>query len=155
MRNRKPQDGRIHFESGGKAVDLRVSSLPVMEGEKIVMRVLDRANNVSDFDVLGLLGRNRTVLLSKIREPFGIILITGPTGSGKSTTLYAFLQVLNQEERNIVTLEDPVEYFIDGVNQSQIDQKSGTLFLLVFAPSSVKIRTLSWWEKFVIMRPPN
>lgn len=125
---RKPQDGRIHFESGGKAVDLRVSSLPVMEGEKIVMRVLDRANNVSDFDVLGLLGRNRTVLLSKIREPFGIILITGPTGSGKSTTLYAFLQVLNQEERNIVTLEDPVEYFIDGVNQSQIRPEIGYTF---------------------------
>ncbi|MBP6975234.1 MAG: type II/IV secretion system protein [Candidatus Moranbacteria bacterium] len=125
---RKPQDGRIHFESGGRAVDLRVSSLPVMEGEKIVMRVLDRANNVSDFDVLGLLGRNRTVLLNKIREPFGIVLITGPTGSGKSTTLYAFLQILNQEERNIVTLEDPVEYFIDGVNQSQIRPEIGYTF---------------------------
>ena len=125
---RKPQDGRIHFESGGWAVDLRVSSLPVMEGEKIVMRVLDRANNVSDFDVLGLLGRNRTVLLNKIREPFGIVLITGPTGSGKSTTLYAFLQILNQEERNIVTLEDPVEYFIDGVNQSQIRPEIGYTF---------------------------
>jgi len=125
---RKPQDGRIHFESGGRAIDLRVSSLPVMEGEKIVMRVLDRANNVSDFDVLGLLGRNRTVLLDKIREPFGIVLITGPTGSGKSTTLYAFLQILNQEERNIVTLEDPVEYFIDGVNQSQIRPEIGYTF---------------------------
>lgn len=125
---RKPQDGRIHFESGGQTVDLRVSSLPVMEGEKIVMRVLDRANNVSNFDVLGLLGRNRTVLLSKIREPFGIVLITGPTGSGKSTTLYAFLQILNQEERNIVTLEDPVEYFIDGVNQSQIRPEIGYTF---------------------------
>lgn len=125
---RKPQDGRIHFESGGRAVDLRVSSLPVMGGEKIVMRVLDRANNVSDFDVLGLLGRNRTVLLNKIREPFGIVLITGPTGSGKSTTLYAFLQILNQEERNIVTLEDPVEYFIDGVNQSQIRPEIGYTF---------------------------
>lgn len=125
---RKPQDGRIHFESGGRAVDLRVSSLPVMEGEKIVMRVLDRANNVSDFDVLGLLGRNRAVLLNKIREPFGIVLITGPTGSGKSTTLYAFLQILNQEERNIVTLEDPVEYFIDGVNQSQIRPEIGYTF---------------------------
>ena len=125
---RKPQDGRIHFESGGRAIDLRVSSLPVMEGEKIVMRVLDRANNVSDFDVLGLLGRNRTVLLNKIREPFGIVLITGPTGSGKSTTLYAFLQILNQEERNIVTLEDPVEYFIDGVNQSQIRPEIGYTF---------------------------
>jgi type IV pilus assembly protein PilB len=125
---RKPQDGRIHFESGSQVVDLRVSSLPVMEGEKIVMRVLDRANNVSDFDVLGLLGRNRTVLLSKIHEPFGIVLITGPTGSGKSTTLYAFLQTLNQEERNIVTLEDPVEYFIDGVNQSQIRPEIGYTF---------------------------
>ena len=125
---RKPQDGRIHFESGGRAIDLRVSSLPVMEGEKIVMRVLDRANNVSDFDVLGLLGRNRTVLLDKIREPFGIVLITGPTGSGKSTTLYAFLQILNQEERNIVTLEDPVEYFIDGVIQSQIRPEIGYTF---------------------------
>ena len=125
---RKPQDGRIHFESGGRAVDLRVSSLPVMGGEKIVMRVLDRANNVSDFDVLGLLGRNRAVLLNKIREPFGIVLITGPTGSGKSTTLYAFLQILNQEERNIVTLEDPVEYFIDGVNQSQIRPEIGYTF---------------------------
>ena len=125
---RKPQDGRIHFESGGRAIDLRVSSLPVMEGEKIVMRVLDRANNVSDFDVLGLLGRNRTVLLNKIREPFGIVLITGPTGSGKSTTLYAFLQILNHEERNIVTLEDPVEYFIDGVNQSQIRPEIGYTF---------------------------
>jgi len=125
---RKPQDGRIHFESGGRAIDLRVSSLPVMEGEKIVMRVLDRANNVSDFDVLGLLGRNRTVLLDKIREPFGIVLITGPTGSGKSTTLYAFLQILNQEERNIVTLVDPVEYFIDGVNQSQIRPEIGYTF---------------------------
>jgi len=125
---RKPQDGRIHFESGGRAIDLRISSLPVMEGEKIVMRVLDRAGNVSDFDVLGLLGRNRVVLLSKIREPFGIVLITGPTGSGKSTTLYAFLQILNQEERNIVTLEDPVEYFIDGVNQSQIRPEIGYTF---------------------------
>lgn len=92
------------------------------------MRVLDRANNVSDFDVLGLLGRNRTVLLNKIREPFGIVLLTGPTGSGKSTSLYAFLQLLNQEERNIVTLEDPVEYFIDGVNQSQIRPEIGYTF---------------------------
>ncbi len=125
---RKPQDGRIHLESNGVGIDLRVSSLPVMEGEKIVMRVLDRANNVSDFDVLGLFGRNRNVLLGKIREPFGIVLITGPTGSGKSTTLYAFLQLLNQEERNIVTLEDPVEYFIEGVNQSQIRPEIGYTF---------------------------
>ena len=125
---RKPQDGRIHFESSDRAVDLRVSSLPVMEGEKVVMRVLDRSNNVSNLDALGLWGRNLRVLSSKIHEPYGIILITGPTGSGKSTSLYAFLQMLNHEERNIVTLEDPVEYFIDGINQSQIRPEIGYTF---------------------------
>lgn len=125
---RKPQDGRIRFEAGDRSVDLRVSSLPVMEGEKVVMRVLDRTNNVSDLDKLGLWGRNREVLTTKIREPFGIVLITGPTGSGKSTTLYGFLQILNQEERNIVTLEDPVEYYMDGINQSQIRPEIGYTF---------------------------
>lgn len=125
---RKPQDGRIRFEAEDRSVDLRVSSLPVMEGEKVVMRVLDRTGNVSDLDQLGLWGRNRNVLTTKIREPFGIVLITGPTGSGKSTTLYGFLQMLNQEERNIVTLEDPVEYFMDGINQSQIRPEIGYTF---------------------------
>lgn len=125
---RKPQDGRTRFEAGDRSVDLRVSSLPVMEGEKVVMRVLDRTNNISDLDALGLWGRNRNVLLTKINEPFGIVLITGPTGSGKSTTLYGFLQILNQEERNIVTLEDPVEYFMDGINQSQIRPEIGYTF---------------------------
>ena len=125
---RKPQDGRIRFEAEDRSIDLRVSSLPVMEGEKVVMRVLDRSGNVNDLDQLGLWGRNREVLLTKIREPFGIVLITGPTGSGKSTTLYAFLQILNQEERNIVTLEDPVEYFMDGINQSQIRPEIGYTF---------------------------
>lgn len=125
---RKPQDGRIRFEAEDRSVDLRVSSLPVMEGEKVVMRVLDRTGNVNDLDQLGLWGRNRNVLTTKIREPFGIVLITGPTGSGKSTTLYGFLQMLNQEERNIVTLEDPVEYFMDGINQSQIRPEIGYTF---------------------------
>ncbi len=125
---RKPQDGRIRFEAEDRSIDLRVSSLPVMEGEKVVMRVLDRSGNVNDLDQLGLWGRNREVLTTKIREPFGIVLITGPTGSGKSTTLYAFLQILNQEERNIVTLEDPVEYFMDGINQSQIRPEIGYTF---------------------------
>jgi type IV pilus assembly protein PilB len=126
---RKPQDGRIRFEtSEGVPVDLRVSSLPVMEGEKIVMRVLDKSANIADLDKLGLLGRSREILEKKIREPFGIILITGPTGSGKSTTLYAFLQILNKEERNIITLEDPVEYFVEGINQSQIKPEIGYTF---------------------------
>lgn len=126
---RKPQDGRFRFEGANNhTVDLRVSSLPVIDGEKIVMRVLDKSSNLSDLEKLGLWGRNRRVLESRIRQPFGIILITGPTGSGKSTTLYAFLQILNKEERNIVTLEDPVEYYLEGINQSQIKPEIGYTF---------------------------
>lgn len=125
---RKPQDGRFRVEAAEKSVDLRVSTLPVIDGEKVVMRILDKSNNMADLDKLGLWGRNREVLTRKIREPYGIILITGPTGSGKSTTLYAFLSILNQEERNIITLEDPVEYFMDGINQSQIRPEIGYSF---------------------------
>src|SRR3972149_4448901 len=112
--------GGFFEDENGRVVDLRVSSLPVMDGEKIAMRVLDKSSNLSDIEKLGLWGRNRDILESSIRHPFGIIFITGPTGSGKSTTLYAFLQILNKEERNIITLEDPIEYYIEGVNQSQI-----------------------------------
>ncbi len=127
--NRKPQDGRFRFEEEGDGyVDLRVSSLPVMEGEKIVMRVLEKNSGVNDLENLGLWGRNRNILEKKIREPFGIILITGPTGSGKSTSLYAFLQILNKEDRNIITLEDPVEYYMDGINQSQVRPEIGYTF---------------------------
>lgn len=125
---RKPQDGRFRVVLENKTIDLRVSTLPVIEGEKAVMRILDKSNNMADLDKLGLWGRNREILTRKIREPYGIILITGPTGSGKSTTLYAFLSILNQEERNIITLEDPVEYFMDGVNQSQIRPEIGYTF---------------------------
>jgi type IV pilus assembly protein PilB len=117
---RKPQDGRFRTEQGGHIVDLRVSTLPVMEGEKVVMRVLEKTDQTVDFKEMGVWGRAEEILLRKIREPFGIILITGPTGSGKSTSLYSFLKILNQEERNIITLEDPVEYYISGINQSQI-----------------------------------
>ena len=126
--NRKPQDGRFRFGTGRETVDLRVSSLPVMEGEKVVMRVLEKNSGTSDLEHLGLWGRNRKILEVKIREPFGIILITGPTGSGKSTSLYAFLQILNKEDRNIITLEDPIEYFIEGVNQSQVRPEIGYTF---------------------------
>jgi type IV pilus assembly protein PilB len=105
---RKPQDGRFRTEQGGHIVDLRVSTLPVMEGEKVVMRVLEKTNQMVDFKEMGVWGRAEEILLRKIREPFGIILITGPTGSGKSTTLYSFLKILNQE------------YYISGINQSQI-----------------------------------
>ncbi len=125
---RKPQDGRFRATSNGKTVDLRVSTLPVVDGEKVVMRVLEKTNNTVDFKEMGLWGRNGELLRKKIIEPYGIILMTGPTGSGKSTTLYSFLQILNQEERNIITLEDPVEYSINGINQSQVQPEIGYTF---------------------------
>ncbi len=126
---RKPQDGRFRFEQKGEEpIDLRVSSLPVIDGEKIVMRVLDKSANSANVHDLGLIGRNKTVLEGRVREPNGIILITGPTGSGKTTTLYAFLQLLNNEDKNIVTLEDPVEYYVEGINQSQIKPEIGYTF---------------------------
>ncbi len=125
---RKPQDGRFRAEHDGSDVDLRVSTLPVVGGEKVVMRVLEKKESTVDFEKMGLWGRNGELLRKKIMEPFGIILITGPTGSGKSTTLYAFLQILNQEERNIVTLEDPVEYSVSGINQSQVRPEIGYTF---------------------------
>lgn len=125
---RKPQDGRFQIRNGNDITDFRVSTFPVVEGEKAVMRVLDRTSQVFDLESLGLLGRNYEIFERRIKDPYGIILITGPTGSGKSTTLYGFLKILNQEERNIVTLEDPVEYYISGVNQSQIKPEIGYTF---------------------------
>ncbi len=118
---RKPQDGRFKiYRTNGEDIDFRVSTLPVIDGEKVVIRVLRKDDKVFDLKALGLMGRNYEILMERIRETFGIILITGPTGSGKSTTLYGFLHILNEEERNIITLEDPVEYHIEGVNQSQV-----------------------------------
>jgi type IV pilus assembly protein PilB len=125
---RKPQDGRFKVKEGGHPVDFRVSSLPVVDGEKIVMRLLDTGNKVIDLDSMGLMGKGKEVLLRGIKEPYGVILMTGPTGSGKSTTLYACLDILNKEERNIITLEDPVEYSISGINQSQINPEIGYTF---------------------------
>jgi type IV pilus assembly protein PilB len=125
---RKPQDGRFKVIEEGHPVDFRVSSLPVIDGEKIVMRLLDTGNKMIDLDSMGLMGKGDEILLRNIREPYGIILMTGPTGSGKSTTLYACLDILNKEERNIITLEDPVEYSIAGINQSQINTEIGYTF---------------------------
>lgn len=125
---RKPQDGRFQIIEDGKAIDFRVSTLPVLEGEKVVLRILDKENKVVDLESIGLIGESHDILSRRIKDPFGVILITGPTGSGKSTTLYAFLQILNQIESNIITLEDPVEYFIPGVNQSQIKPEIGFSF---------------------------
>jgi len=125
---RVPQDGRIGLTLAGKAVDVRVSTLPSRAGERVVMRILDKDAAGIDFDVLGLSGAADQILREALAEPNGIILVTGPTGSGKTTTLYAALKQLNDGQRNILTVEDPVEYAVDGVGQTQVNSKVGLDF---------------------------
>lgn len=125
---RVPQDGRFTFRAEDQEVDLRVSSLPTVDGEKIVMRLLRKSSNVPTLGELGIRGMALKVVEESIKVPHGIVLITGPTGSGKTTTLYSVLHMLNTSRVNIVTLEDPVEYQIDGVNQVQINPKAGLTF---------------------------
>jgi len=117
---RVPQDGRFSAQVSGRNVDFRVSTLPTNLGEKVVIRILDPSKRKISFEDLGISGRNLRVMKKAFKKTYGMILAVGPTGSGKSTTLYAILSVFNKEEVNILTLEDPVEYFIDGVNQSQV-----------------------------------
>lgn len=117
---RVPQDGRFSAKIAGKDIDFRVSTFPTVLGEKVVMRVLDSSKALANINELGLSGRNLKVVQEAMKKPYGMILATGPTGSGKTTTLYAILRVLNKEGVNIMTLEDPVEFFIEGVNQSQV-----------------------------------
>ncbi|MFO7807329.1 MAG: GspE/PulE family protein [Candidatus Moraniibacteriota bacterium] len=117
---RKPQDGRFRIKENGQSIDFRISTFPVSNGEKVVMRILDKDEGLVNLEKLGFVGRDLRVIKESAQEPYGIILITGPTGSGKSTTLYALLRMLNEEGVNIVTLEDPVEYVLDGVSQSQV-----------------------------------
>jgi type IV pilus assembly protein PilB len=125
---RLPQDGRFHVDVGKKSVDLRVSTLPLMYGEKVVMRILDKTTKVPTLEELGLRGQGLKWVNENIKKTHGVFLITGPTGSGKSTTLYSILTIRNTNDVNIVTLEDPVEYFIEGVNQSQIKPEIGLTF---------------------------
>ena len=125
---RLPQDGRFNFVAGEEEVDLRVSSLPSVHGEKIVMRLLKKALKVPDLPELGLRGRALTNLQASIRVPHGIILVTGPTGSGKTTTLYSILSKINLARVNIMTLEDPVEYQISGITQVQVHEQAGLTF---------------------------
>lgn len=125
---RVPQDGRFTFKVEDQEVDLRVSTLPTVDGEKIVMRLLRKSSNVPTLAELGFRGMALKNIEDSIKVPHGIVLITGPTGSGKTTTLYSILHALNTPKVNIVTLEDPVEYQIDGVNQVQINPKAGLTF---------------------------
>ncbi|MBS9784370.1 type II/IV secretion system protein [Candidatus Gracilibacteria bacterium] len=125
---RIPQDGRLSTTIDNKSLDLRVSTLPTVHGEKIVMRIVDKSKKIPEIDVLGIEGHNRKLLEKAINLPNGIILTSGPTGSGKSTTLYSCLSRLNKPDVNIMTLEDPVENQIDGLNQSQVFPDIGYSF---------------------------
>jgi type IV pilus assembly protein PilB len=125
---RVPQDGRFKIKVGAKQYALRVSTLPVSDGEKVVMRILDESDQAVSLESLGLWGKSLVDIKAAIKEPHGMILITGPTGSGKSTSLFSILTILNTPEVNISTIEDPVEYKIPGVNQTQTNSKAGMTF---------------------------
>ena len=120
---RLPQDGRISLRVAGRSVDVRVSTLPSGHGERVVMRLLDKQAGRLDLEQLGMSESASEVLNSLLHKPHGIILVTGPTGSGKTTTLYAGLSRLNVKSRNILTVEDPIEYYIDGIGQTQVNSK--------------------------------
>ena len=125
---RVPQDGRISMKVGGRALDLRVATLPTVHGEKVVIRVLDKSNALLRLEDLGFLENAYDRFSDSFRKPYGAILVTGPTGSGKSTTMYSTLNILNEESKNIITVEDPVEYRLAGVNQMQVNPKAGLTF---------------------------
>jgi len=125
---RKPQDGRFSATFDGRKIDFRVSVLPTNHGENVVMRILDNEKGVTNLEAAGITGHLLTVIRRMLNEPFGIILISGPTGSGKSTTLYAMLAEMDKKTKNVLSLEDPVEYNIEGVSQSQVHPEIGYTF---------------------------
>lgn len=125
---RVPQDGRLSLKLGNREFDVRVSTLPTRHGERVVLRLLDASQAHLSLEDLGMRTESHQKLLSLLSEPNGIILVTGPTGSGKTTTLYAGLGLLNDQSRNIMTVEDPVEYALDGVSQTQVNPKVGMTF---------------------------
>jgi general secretion pathway protein E len=125
---RVPQDGRMSLTLGGRSVDVRVSTLPSRHGERVVLRLLDKDQGLRQLDSLGLSADMLAQLRAALSMPNGVILVTGPTGSGKTTTLYAALNLLNDRTRNILTVEDPIEYAIDGIGQTQVNAKIGMSF---------------------------
>jgi type IV pilus assembly protein PilB len=127
-KTRIPQDGRFDIKEGAKEVSIRVSTYPTIYGEKAVMRVLDKSAALYGIDRLGFLPDDKDKILKVLKRPYGFILSTGPTGSGKSTTLYAILNHINTPEKNIITIEDPIEYTIANISQSQVNPKSGFTF---------------------------
>ncbi len=125
---RLPQDGRIRLKVAGKDIDIRVSVIPTAFGERVVLRLLDRSSALLGMEELGLSGRNLTLVTRSIRQSHGIILVTGPTGSGKTTTLYAALSQINTSDKNIITIEDPIEYQLRGIGQMQVSPKIALTF---------------------------
>ncbi|MFN3707734.1 GspE/PulE family protein [Microcella sp.] len=125
---RKPQDGRMSVSHGGRQIDLRVATLPTVYGEKVVMRILDNNATRMGIDQLALLDHNLEMFRASYTKPYGMILVTGPTGSGKSTTLYTTLHAVARPEINVITVEDPVEYRMEGINQVQVNVKAGLTF---------------------------
>jgi type IV pilus assembly protein PilB len=125
---RIPQDGRVAVTIDNRKVDIRISILPSHHGQRIVMRVLDKAHSLKRLEDSGFTNRNLDLFRSLVRKPYGLFLVTGPTGSGKTTTLYAALNELRDETNNVMTCEDPIEYELDGVNQSQVNEKVGLTF---------------------------
>jgi type II secretion system protein E len=125
---RLPQDGRIRLKVGGREIDLRVSVIPMIHGEAVVLRILDRGDTIVGLEHLGFSGRDREAWNEVLDLPHGIVLVTGPTGSGKTTTLYAALSKINKTDLKIITIEDPVEYQLKGINQIQVNTKSGLTF---------------------------
>jgi type IV pilus assembly protein PilB len=125
---RKPQDGRISIKHGGKSIDIRVVTIPIAWGEKIVMRILDHTSGKRSISSIGMSEANEVIFKRAIDKPHGLVLVTGPTGSGKSTTLYVVLDEVADSSVNVMTVEDPIEKRLDGVNQTQINEKAGVTF---------------------------
>ena len=147
---RVPLDGRINVQVGEKIIDLRVSTLPTVHGESIVMRILDKESLSLGLPQLGFFSDDQSVFEKVINMPDGIFLVTGPTGSGKSTTLYSALNAINKPDRKIITVEDPVEYEVQGINQVQVRSDVGMTFLLLYVRCLGKPLTLLWLERFEI-----
>ena len=125
---RLPQEGRVHLVADGKEIDLRVSTMPTVLGEKVVIRLLDKSNLSFELETLGVCAQDKKAITAMIRSSYGLMLVTGPTGSGKTTTLYSALDLLRDESTNIVTIEDPVEYQLPLVNQIQVNERVGLTF---------------------------
>jgi type IV pilus assembly protein PilB len=146
---RVPQDGRMKLVlSKNRAIDFRVSTLPTLQGEKIVLRILDPTSATLGIEALGYEPEQKAILLDAISRPYGMVLVTGPTGSGKTVSLYTCLNILNKDGVNISTAEDPAEINLAGINQVNVDDKAGLTFAAALRPSCARIRTSSWSARF-------